>query len=121
LTVSEPDPATRQSRIDLVWFNPLERKLSDDDLVELSPALRRMDPLRLDLKGQPVTDKSIDVLNRLTSLHVLDLSKTEVTFDGLKLLHPKQLQQVSVTRSLLTSAQYDELKKTLPGVIVMRL
>jgi hypothetical protein len=121
LTITEPDPATRQSRIDLIWFNPLEHKLSDDDLIELSPALRRMDPLRLDLKGQPITNKSIDVLNPLDSLHVLDLSKTDVTFDGLKQLHLKQLQQVSVTRSLLTSEQYEELKKALGTVTVMRL
>ena len=121
LTFTEPDPATKQSRIDLVWFNPLERKLSDEDLLELSPALRRMDPLRLDLKGQPITDSSINVLNRLDSLHVLDLSKTDVTFEGLKQLHPKQLQQVSVTRSLMTSEQYEELKMTLGSVTVMRL
>jgi hypothetical protein len=121
LTISEPDPETKTSRIDLVWFNPLEHKLSDEDLLELSPALRRMDPLRLDLKGQPITDNSIDVLNRLDSLHVLDLSKTDVTFEGLKQLHFKQLQQVSVTRSLLTSEQYEDLKKTLGSVTVMRL
>jgi hypothetical protein len=121
LTLTEPDAATKESRIDLVWFNPLEHKLTDEDLIELSPALRRMDPLRLDLKGQPISDKSIDNLNQLESLHVLDLSKTDVTFAGLKQLHPKQLQQVSVTRSLLTSEQYEELKKMLGTVTVMRL
>jgi hypothetical protein len=121
LTITEPDPASKQSRIDLVWFNPLEHKLSDEDLIDLSPALHRMNPLRLDLKGQPISDKSIDILNRLESLRVLDVSKTDVTFEGLKQLHLKQLQQVSVTRSLLTSEQYEELKKTLGSVTVMRL
>jgi hypothetical protein len=46
-----------------IWFDP--GRIGDAELVELAPAIIRLHPHRLSLKGQPITERSADTLARL--------------------------------------------------------
>lgn len=73
-----------------VDFSPLRQTITDDDLQAMFPALQRLNPQRVSLGGQPVTDRSIDLLNQLEWLQYVNLEGTRVTPQGLgrlKLTH----------------------------------
>jgi hypothetical protein len=71
-------------------FSTKRQVITDDDLEAMLPALKRLSPRRICLGGQPITDRSIDVLNQLPYLQSLSLEGTQVTPQGrgrLKLAH----------------------------------
>jgi hypothetical protein len=73
-----------------VDFSPKRRVINDDDFAALFPALRNLNPRRVSLGGQNITDKSIDLLNQLPYLGSVNLEGTKVTYEGkgrLKLAH----------------------------------
>jgi hypothetical protein len=73
----------RAAPVDSVRFDPGEHPLSDEEFAEAFPALRRMDPVWLDLRGSGVSDASVPMINRLRSLRHVDLRDTGVTPAGL--------------------------------------
>jgi hypothetical protein len=73
-----------------VDFSPKRRVIDDDDFAALFPALRHVNPRRVSLGGQNISDKSIDLLNQLPYLGSVNLEGTKVTYEGkgrLKLSH----------------------------------
>jgi hypothetical protein len=76
--------------IDAIDFSTRRQLITDDDLAAMLPALKRLNPRRICLGGQPITDRSIDLLNQLPFLASLSLEGTQVTPQGrgrLKLAH----------------------------------
>ena len=76
--------------IEAIDFSTRRQLITDDDLLAMLPALKRLNPRRICLGGQPITDRSIDVLNQLPFLASLSLEGTQVTPQGrgrLKLAH----------------------------------
>jgi hypothetical protein len=74
--------STRRLPVVSVTFDAGEHVLSDADLAGVYPSLRRMDPLRLGLRGSRVSDRSVPLINRLRSLREVDLRDTRVTQEG---------------------------------------
>jgi hypothetical protein len=73
-----------------VDFSPQRRVIDDEDFAALFPALRNINPRRVTLGGQKISDKSIDLLNKLPYLGSVNLEGTNVTYEGkgrLKLAH----------------------------------
>src|SRR5258706_10925347 len=73
-----------------VDFSPQRRVINDEDFAALFPALKHLNPRRVTLGGQKVSDKSIDLLNQLPFLGSVNLEGTNVTYEGkgrLKLWH----------------------------------
>ena len=71
-------------------FSTRRQIINDDDLAAMLPALKRLNPRRISLGGQPITDRSIEVLNQLPFLQSLSLEGTQITPQGrgrLKLAH----------------------------------
>jgi hypothetical protein len=92
--------------------------LGDDDFAAVFPAIRRMDPYRLSLRGHDVSDEAVDLLNRLRSLKVLDLAGTKVTRDGLRRLRIKTLIDLRVPGGQLAEADRAELRRAMPKVTI---
>jgi hypothetical protein len=65
-----------------VDFSTRRQIITDDDLAAVFPALKRLAPRRICLGGQPITDRSIDLLNELPFLESLSLEGTKVTPQG---------------------------------------
>jgi hypothetical protein len=65
-----------------VDFSTQRRVIDDDDFAELFPALERISPRRICLGGQHISDRSIDLLNKLPYLRVVNLEGTDVTPAG---------------------------------------
>ena len=65
-----------------VDFSTQRRVITDDDFATLFPALKRINPRRICLGGQRISDRSIDLLNQLPYLRVVNLEGTEVTPAG---------------------------------------
>lgn len=66
-----------------VDFSTLRQPVTDDDFAALFPSLQRLNPRRIGLGGQPVTDRCIDLLNQLPYLQAVNLEGTKVTPQGL--------------------------------------
>jgi hypothetical protein len=76
--------------IEAVDFSIQRRVINDDDFAAMFPALKHLNPRRISLGGQKITDKSIDLLNQLDYLNSVNLVGTDVTYQGkarLKLAH----------------------------------
>jgi hypothetical protein len=69
--------------VSAVDFSTMRQTITDDDFANLFPALQRLNPRRVCLGGQPVTDKCIDLLNQLPYLQFVNLEGTKVTPQGL--------------------------------------
>jgi hypothetical protein len=65
-----------------VDFSTQRRVITDDDFAALFPALQRISPRRICLGGQPISDRTIDLLNKLPYLRVVNLEGTNVTPAG---------------------------------------
>lgn len=63
-------------------------QITDEVLAELAPVLIALEPAWLDLSGQPLTDASIPVLNRIAGAGVRSISVvgTRMTPEGIKQL-----------------------------------
>ena len=70
-----------------VDFSTQRQIITDDDLEAMLPALKRLCPRRICLGGQKITDRSIDMLNEIPFLHVVNLEGTAVTPAGWGRLH----------------------------------
>jgi hypothetical protein len=70
-----------------VDFSTQRQVITDDDLEAMLPALKRLAPRRICLGGQRITDRSIDMLNEIPFLHVVNLEGTAVTPAGWGRLH----------------------------------
>jgi hypothetical protein len=111
-------PTAQMAPVDAVTFSSSKRALTDADFAEVFPIVKRMDPYRLHLTGNhPLGDKSIELLNKLRSLKVLDASGTEMTLDGLKKLKLSNLRQVSVSPRNFTEADIQALEEALPSEV----
>jgi hypothetical protein len=73
--------ATRRP-VEAVDFSTQRRVLTDDDFEALFPALERLSPRRISLGGQRISDRSIDLLNKLPYLRVVNLEGTDITPAG---------------------------------------
>jgi hypothetical protein len=72
-----------------VDFAPDRRLLTDDDFADLLPALRRLQPYRLYISGQPISDKSVPLINQIPNLHIVAAEGTDITPDGRRLIKPR--------------------------------
>jgi hypothetical protein len=97
-----------------VHFN--EQELDDRDFYDVFPGLQRMDPLTLSLDGHPITDRSIEYLNRLKSLKTLSLRNTKVTMAGLRKLNVKRLQSLHVSEEKFNEKDRAELEALMKRV-----
>lgn len=73
-----------------VDFSSTRYVMNDDDFAALFPALKRLNPRRVTLGGQNISDRSIDLLNQLPFLASVNLEGTKVSYEGkgrLKLAH----------------------------------
>jgi hypothetical protein len=68
--------------LEAIDFSTRRAIVTDDDLAAMLPALKRLQPRRISLGGQPITDRSIDYLNQLDYLQSLSLEGTQVTPEG---------------------------------------
>src|SRR5690242_5154180 len=68
--------------VDAIDFSIERQKITDDDFAAIFPAIRSLAPRRISLGGQPITDKSIDLLNQLPWLEYVNLEGTNVTYAG---------------------------------------
>jgi hypothetical protein len=68
--------------LEAVDFSTRRQIITDDDLAAMLPALKRLQPRRISLGGQPITDRSIDLLNQLDYLQSVSLEGTQVTAQG---------------------------------------
>lgn len=66
-----------------VDFSTIRQVINDEDFAALFPSLQRLNPRRICLGGQNVSDRSIDLLNQLPYLVVVNLEGTKVTPQGL--------------------------------------
>ena len=71
-----------------VDFSTQRQVITDDDLEAMLPALKRLRPRRMCLGGQHLTDRSIDMLNEIPFLRVVNLEGTEITPAGWARLRP---------------------------------
>jgi hypothetical protein len=110
-------PIVRIVPVDGVMFAK-GQVLTDDDFAAVFPAIQRMDPYRLSLRGHDVSDEVVDLLNRLRSLKVLDLSGTKLTRDGLRRLRIKTLIDLRVPGGQLTEADRAELRRAMAKVTI---
>ena len=109
-------PLVHSTPVDSVRFKPEKRDLDDKEFAEVFPAIKRMDPLRLQLDGKDrLTDQSIELINQLRSLRALDVRGTGMTAAGLKRLQTKSLRTLDVSESLLTEEDLTEMRTGLPG------
>ena len=74
--------------MEAVDFSTQRQVVTDDDLEAMLPALKRLAPRRISLGGQQVTDRSIDMLNEIPFLRVVNLEGTQVTPAGWARLRP---------------------------------
>jgi hypothetical protein len=65
-----------------VDFSTQRRVINDDDFAALFPALKEISPRRINLGGQRISDRTIDLLNQLPYLRVVNLEGTDVTPAG---------------------------------------
>jgi hypothetical protein len=72
----------RAAPVDSVSFDARRHVVTDEEFAAVYPALRRMDPQRLDLRGSRVSDASVPLINQLPSLRDVDLRETRVTREG---------------------------------------
>jgi hypothetical protein len=115
-------PLAYTTPVDAVIFDSEKRALTDDDLKKVFPAVQHMDPYRLHLGGRhTIGDPSIDLINWLQSLRVLDVSGTNVTLEGLKRVRVKDLRQVYVARDKFTDADVQALQDAIKPATVSRL
>jgi hypothetical protein len=68
--------------LEAIDFSTRRAIVTDDDLAAMLPALKRLQPRRISLGGQPITDRSIDYLNQLDYLQSLSLEGTQVSPEG---------------------------------------
>jgi hypothetical protein len=68
--------------LEAVDFSTRRGIVTDDDLAAMLPALKRLQPRRISLGGQPITDRAIDYLNQLDYLQSLSLEGTQVSPEG---------------------------------------
>ena len=68
--------------LEAIDFSAKRAIVTDDDLADMLPALKRLQPRRISLGGQPITDRSIDMLNQLDYLQSLSLEGTQITPQG---------------------------------------
>jgi hypothetical protein len=114
-------PAVHVAPVDAVIFDSPKRALNDADFARVFPAVAHMDPYRLHVRGEhTIGDDSVDLLNKLGSLRVLDVSGTKITLQGLKELKVKSLNQLYISPDNFTEAQLQEIQKALPSVKVSR-
>jgi hypothetical protein len=114
-------PAVYVAPVDAVTLDSAKRALSDADFAKVFPAVAHMDPYRLHLRGEHgIGDDSIDLINKLGSLRVLDVSGAKMTLEGLKKLNVQSLKQLYISPDNFTEAQVQEVQKALPNVKVSR-
>ena len=114
-------PALHVAPVDAVEFKSPKGALSDADFAKVFPAVAHMDPYRLHLDGaHALGDDSIDLLNKLGSLRVLDVSGTKMTLEGLKKLKVPSLKQLYISPDNFTEAQLEKIQKAFPNVEVSR-
>jgi hypothetical protein len=69
-----------------LWF---DKPIDDDTFARLHPAIERMAPTTLQLSGQRgITDRSVQLINRLESVQVLLLDGSGITSQGMSQLRP---------------------------------
>jgi hypothetical protein len=68
--------------LEAIDFSTHRAVITDDDLAAMLPALKRLQPRRISLGGQPITDRSVDYLNQLDYLQSLSLEGTQVSPEG---------------------------------------
>jgi Leucine-rich repeat (LRR) protein len=93
-----------------------ETSITDRGAMELSKCSHLRN---LDLWGDAITDKSVPYFNRMKSLEILNLNHTSITDQGLKLLNPLLLKQLSIKQCKgITSAGIEEFKRRKPKCIL---
>jgi len=107
----------------LRWLRNVEnmwlRDATNEDLVYVGQFTNLKN---LDLRYcEGITDTGLQHLLSLTKLEDLDLSKTRVTFDGLRQLQAcGNLRRLGLGGMPLINAQFEELKRALPDCEVTR-
>ena len=74
--------------VEAVDFSTQRAIVTDDDIQTMLPALKRLAPRRISLGGQRITDRSIDMLNEIPFLRVVNVEGTQVTPAGWARLRP---------------------------------
>src|SRR5437868_2238597 len=67
-------PGLRWTPVGDIIFESKNRTCNDDDFATVMPTLKHFDPLRLHLIGRhDISDRSVELINRLASLEFLDV------------------------------------------------
>ena len=99
-----------------VTFDPMHRRLTDADVADVAPALRRLGIATVDLTGADITDAAMPSLGQLWELRHLRVVNTAVTPAGvMQLRNLGKLQQVDVGADHFTPADVLRLKSTFPN------
>jgi hypothetical protein len=72
-----------------VDFSPERRLLTDDDFAALLPSLQRLQPYRIFISGQRISDQSIPLINKIPNLHVVAAEGTDITPEGHARIKPQ--------------------------------
>jgi hypothetical protein len=70
-------------------FSPERHLLTDEDFEALLPAIKRLQPYRLFISGQRISDKSVPLINQIPNLHIVAAEGTDITMDGHRQIKPK--------------------------------
>src|SRR5690348_5353112 len=114
LVVPAPDPKHAISLpVDSISFDPQKQQIDDDTFESLMPLLRKLPMQRLNISGQPITDASIDRINQLKSIRVLEINGTKITLAGLSRLRLPNLEQVNLSADAFDESELMELPASL--------
>jgi hypothetical protein len=76
--------------MDAVDFSTQRAIVTDDDIEAMLPALKRLAPRRISLGGQKISDRSVDMLNEIPFLRVVNVEGTNITPAGWARLRPSR-------------------------------
>jgi hypothetical protein len=106
----------RLTPVDNIYFDN-DRVLTEHDIAVLFPVIQRMDPLRGGLRLIPMTDRTVELLNRLRSMREFNLGGSNVTMEGLRKLRLKPGKELTVPANV-SAAERRELGQLMPGVTI---
>jgi hypothetical protein len=102
----------RQTPVDGI---SIDRALTEEELIELFPTIQRMDPYRLSVDLGAMTDRTVELFNRLRSVRELYLGNSRVTMAGLRKLRLKAGKTLTLPQTI-GQADRRELEQLMPGV-----
>src|SRR5688572_26458673 len=119
--LSGEGPGRYMAPVGALIFDDDTRPLSDADFAAVFPAVQEMDPMVLLIRGRhTISDQSVPLLNQLRATEHLDVSGTQVSVAGLRVLRLRHLRALVVAPTTVSDEQAAELQRVFPKVKLTR-